>query len=191
MRLYRENSLLLIVDLQTGLLPVIDSGRQAVNEAGWLARMAELVGVPVWVTEQAPEKIGASAPELLGALKQYRLFCKQHFSAMGEADFRNALAQAGRLQVVICGAEAHVCVLQTALGLLQAGYEVYWLSEATVSRRQDEAGLARKRAAAGGAVSITADMAAYEWLDRCDTKTFQQAHRQLLRDRSARPLTFF
>lgn len=56
MRLTSENSLLLIVDLQTGLLPVIDGGAQAVNEAGWLAGMADVVGVPVWVTEQSPEK---------------------------------------------------------------------------------------------------------------------------------------
>lgn len=191
MRLNRDSSLLLIVDLQEGLLPVVDGGQQAVSEVGWLAQVAELVGVPVWVTEQAPEKIGASVPGLLGALGNYRLFRKQHFSAMGEADFRDALATADRPQVVICGAEAHVCVLQTALGLLQAGYDVYWLSEATASRRRDEATLARERAAIGGAISITADMAAYEWLERCDTQTFKQVHRQLLRRRSARPLTFF
>lgn len=191
MRLNRKNSLLLIVDLQAGLLPVVDGGMQAVRETGWLAGVAELVGVPVWVTEQAPEKIGASAHELLDALGDYELFHKQHFSAMEDAGFRDALAAAKVSQIVICGSEAHVCVLQTALGLLEAGYRVYWLSEAAASRRPEEARLARERAVTGGAVSITADMAAYEWIERCDTQTFSQAHRRFLKQRSARPLTFF
>ncbi|WNK19844.1 isochorismatase family protein [Halomonas piscis] len=191
MRLNHKSSLLLIVDLQAGLLPVVDGGMQAVCEAGWLAGVADLVGVPVWVTEQAPEKIGSSAPELLEALGEYELFHKQHFSAMEEASFCDALTAAKVSQIVICGSEAHVCVLQTALGLLAAGYRVYWLSEASASRRPEEARLARERAVTGGAVSITADMAAYEWLERCDTPIFRQAHRQFLKHRSARPLTFF
>jgi len=191
MRLKSDDSLLLIVDLQAGLLPVVDGGTQAVHEAGWLAGMADLVGVPVWVTEQSPEKIGASAPELLSALGEHQRFQKQHFSAMGEPDFRDALKASGKTQIVVCGAEAHICVLQTALDLQAAGYAVYWLSEATASRRREEATLARERACAGGAVGVSADMVAYEWIERCDTATFKQAHQGFLKRRSARPLTFF
>lgn len=191
MRLKSEDSLLLIVDLQAGLLPVVDGGAQIVNEAGWLAGVAELVGVPVWVTEQSPEKIGASSPELLDMLGEHQRFQKQHFSAMGEADFRDALAAMGKSQIVICGAEAHICVLQTALDLQSAGYSVYWLSDVTASRRREEAVLARERACAGGALGVTADMVAYEWIERCDTATFKQAHQSLLKRRSARPLTFY
>ncbi|SHM14429.1 isochorismatase family protein [Vreelandella subglaciescola] len=191
MRLTSENSLLLIVDLQTGLLPVIDGGAQAVNEAGWLAGMADVVGVPVWVTEQSPEKIGASTPELLSALGEHQVWQKQHFSAMGEPDFRAALKATGKTQIVLCGAEAHICVLQTALDLQATGYAVYWLSEATASRRKEEARLARERACAGGAVGVSADMVAYEWIERCDTATFKQAHQTFLKRRAARPLTFF
>lgn len=191
MRLTSDNSLLLIVDLQAGLLPVVDGGAQAVNEAGWLAGIAGLVGVPVWVTEQSPEKLGASAPELLNVLGEHRTWQKQHFSAMGEPDFRAALKASGKTQVVLCGAEAHICVLQTALDLQASGYTVYWLSEATASRRRAEARLARERACAGGAVGVSADMVAYEWIERCDTATFKQAHQGFLKRRSSRPLTFF
>lgn len=191
MRLKSEDSLLLMVDLQAGLLPVVDGGAQLVNEAGWLAGVAELVGVPVWVTEQSPEKIGASAAELLDMLGEYQRFQKQHFSAMGETDFRDALAATGKSQIVICGAEAHICVLQTALDLQSAGYAVYWLSDVTASRRREEAALARERACAGGALGVTADMVAYEWIERCDTETFKQAHQALLKRRSTRPLTFY
>ncbi|MBZ5486956.1 isochorismatase family protein [Halomonas aquamarina] len=191
MRLYREKSLLLIVDLQLGLLPVIDGKRQAVTEANWLAQVAERLDVPVWITEQSSEKLGETAPTLLESLTEYRRWQKKHFNAMENTDFSHALGEAGKGQIVICGAEAHICVLQSALGLLEAGYQVYWLSEASASRRREEAALARERACHHGAVSVSADMVAYEWLRQCDTDLFREAHQRFLKPRSARTLTFF
>ncbi|RUR34688.1 isochorismatase family protein [Vreelandella nanhaiensis] len=191
MRLYREKSLLLIVDLQTGLLPVIDGEQQVITEAGWLAQVAERLDVPVWITEQLPEKLGKTAPTLLQPLTEYRCWQKQHFSAMEDTVFSQALSASTKQQIVICGAEAHICVLQSALGLLEAGYQVYWLSEATASRRREEATLARERACQQGAISVSADMVAYEWLRQCDTALFKEAHQQFLKPRSARTLTFF
>jgi nicotinamidase-related amidase len=191
MRLKREESLLLIVDLQAGLLPLIEGGDQAVTEAAWLGGVAEALDVPVWVTEQYPQGLGGSEPRLLEALPGHRLWQKVHFNAHAEPDFAGALADSGKHQVVLCGTEAHICVMQTGLGLLEAGYEVYWLSEATVSRRAEEARLARERMVGSGAVPVSADMAAYEWLQRCDDARFKETHRRFLKSRSARPLRFF
>ena len=124
-------------------------------------------------------------------------------SATGEVLFREQLdhpvvyatsddfRRDGRKQVIVCGTEAHICVLQSALGLLEAGYQVFWLSEATASRRSDEARLARQRACANGAVAVSADMVAYEWLHRCDTATFKEIHRRFLKPRSAQAVTFY
>lgn len=190
MRLMREGSLLLIVDLQAGLLPVIENGDQAVNEAAWLGGLATSLEVPVWVTEQYPQGLGGSEPRLLEALPGHRLWQKTHFGAHDEPEFARALAESGRRQIVLCGTEAHICVLQTGLGLLEAGYEVYWLVEASASRRAAEARLARERAVQAGAVAVSADMVAYEWLHRCDDERFKQAHRHFLKGRSARPLVF-
>ncbi|MDX1467149.1 MAG: isochorismatase family protein [Halomonas sp.] len=190
MRLSREKSLLLIVDLQAGLLPVIEHGEQAVSEAAWLGALAGSLEVPVWVTEQYPQGLGGSEPRLLEALPEHRLWQKCHFGAHDEPAFAEALAQSGRRQVVLCGTEAHICVMQTGLGLLEAGYEVFWLVEATASRRAGEARLARERMTQAGAVAVSADMVAYEWLERCDDERFKQAHRRFLKGRSARPLTF-
>lgn len=190
MRLTREKSLMLIVDLQAGLLPVIENGGQAVAEAAWLGGLAETLEVPVWVTEQYPEGLGGSEPRLLEALPGHRLWQKVHFGAHDEPAFAEALAASGRNQVVLCGTEAHICVMQTGLGLLEAGYEVYWLVEATASRRIAEARLARERMVGAGAVAVTADMVAYEWLHRCDGARFKQAHRDFLKGRSARQLAF-
>ena len=190
MRIQREKSLLLMVDFQAGLLPVIEGGLQAVEEASWLGGLATLLEIPVWLTEQNPEKLGGSAPSLLERLGGYQVWQKVHFSVMEEHDFHQALADSGKTQIVLCGTEAHICVMQTALGLLEAGYEVFWLTEATASRRREEAKLARKRACANGAEAVTVDMVAYEWLYRCDTTEFKQAHQQFLKPRSARPVSF-
>ncbi|MEA2118494.1 isochorismatase family protein [Halovibrio sp. HP20-50] len=190
MLLQRDKSLLLMVDFQTGLLPVIDGGQDAVIEANWLAEMACLLGVPVWLTEQNPEKLGATQPTLLASLNDYRLWQKQYFGAMAEVQFREALNATGKKQIVLCGTEAHICVLQTGLGLLEAGYELYWLVEACASRRPQEATFARERACASGAVAVTADMVAYEWLHRCDTALFKEAHQRFLKPRSSRSLQF-
>ncbi|RUR28636.1 isochorismatase family protein [Vreelandella andesensis] len=191
MRLHQTQSLLLIVDFQAGLLPVIDGGESAIEEAAWLAGVANAVKVPVWLTEQYPARLGGTAPALLDALGEHKIWQKHHFSAMEEAPFTEALAERGLKQVVICGTEAHICVLQSALGLLEAGYQVFWLSEATASRRGDEARLARERACANGAVAVSADMVAYEWLYQCDTPMFKDVHKRFLKPRSARPVTFF
>ncbi|MCC5882869.1 MAG: isochorismatase family protein [Halomonas sp.] len=191
MRLTRQDSLLLIVDLQAGLLPVIDAGDQAVTEAAWLGGVACELNIPVWLTEQYPEGLGGSEPRLLEALPNHQLWQKVHFNAHAEADFAGALEKSGKRQIVLCGSEAHICVMQTGLGLLQAGYEVYWLSEAAVSRRAEEARLARERMTTAGAIAVSADMVAYEWLDRCDDKSFRQIHKRFLKPRSARPLRFF
>ncbi|TVM04948.1 isochorismatase family protein [Vreelandella aquamarina] len=190
MRIQREKSLLLMVDFQAGLLPVIEGGLQAIEEASWLGGLANLLDVPVWLTEQNPQKLGGSAASLLERLDDYQRWQKVHFSVMEESHFRDALAASGKTQIVLCGTEAHICVMQTGLGLLEAGYDVFWLTEATASRRSTEAELARTRACTNGAQAVTADMVAYEWLYRCDTPEFKQAHQHFLKPRSARPVHF-
>lgn len=190
MRMHRDTSLLLIVDLQVGLLPVLATGEQAVEEASWMGGVAEALGVPVWLTEQYPEGLGESAPSLLASLENPRVWRKTHFNAHAEPDFADALADIGRRQIVLCGAEAHICVLQTGLALLEAGYRVAWLTEAASSRRPAEASLARQRMEKAGAQAVSADMVAYEWLERCDDARFKDIHRRFLKERASRPLCF-
>ena len=191
MRLDHTQSVLLMIDFQAGLLPVIEGGEAAIKEAAWLAGIASALQVPVWLTEQYPGRLGGTAPTLLEDLGAYTVWRKRHFSATEEEPFSQALSALERKQVVVCGTEAHICVLQSALGLLEAGYEVFWLSEATASRRAEEARLARQRACANGAVAVTADMVAYEWLYRCDTATFKEVHQRFLKPRSAQAVTFY
>ncbi|MBY5970055.1 isochorismatase family protein [Halomonas denitrificans] len=189
MLIERSDSLLLVVDVQTALMPVVARGDQAITEIGWLAAVAERLEVPVWVTEQYPQGLGTTEPRLTCALPQSaRWFTKSHFNACREREVAQALEAATPRQVVIAGAEAHICVLQTALGLLKQGVEVFWLVEGCVSRRGEEARLAGERARQAGAQLVSADMVAYEWLERCDDPVFREVHRELLRPRASRPL---
>ena len=191
MLLQRDKSLLLLVDFQERLLPVIDGGEDAVREAAWLAEMAALMDVPVWLTEQSPEKLGKTAVPLIDCLHDYQLWHKQHFSAMANTLFSEALNSTGKTQIVLGGTEAHICVLQTGLGLLAAGYELYWLCDASASRRPHEATLARERACKSGGVAVSTDMVAYEWLHRCDTALFKEAHQRFLKPKSLNDVRFF
>lgn len=186
MRIERSSSLLLVVDMQERLLAAIDGSSRAVEDAGWLGGLADYLEVPVWLTEQYPHGLGSISPMLIASLSHGVRWQKTHFNALDERDFAGALAESDRRQIVLAGAEAHICVLQTALGLLAAGYQVFWLSDITVSRRPYEATLASRRAEAAGAVAVSADMVAYEWLTRCDTPEFRQAHRQWLKQRALR-----
>lgn len=184
-----ERSLLLIVDVQSGLMPVIERADQAVSEISWLVAVAEHLAVPVWCTEQNPEGLGPTEPRLASVLPaSTRGIVKRHFNACREPGFVEGLEELSRSQVVIAGAEAHICVLQTALGLCEQGFEVFWLIEGCVSRRLEEARLARERLVQAGGVVVSADMVAYEWLQRCDDNTFRDVHRRLLKPRAGRPL---
>ncbi|MBB3142712.1 isochorismatase family protein [Halomonas organivorans] len=191
MRLKREQSLLLIVDLQVGLIPVLEGGEQAVVEARWLGGVAGVLDVPVWLTEQYPAGLGGNDPRLRESLEGARFWDKTRFDAHAEPGFAATLSASGRRQIVLCGAEAHICVLQTGLGLREAGYEVFWLAEAAVSRRSEEASLARRRIERAGGWTVSADMVAYEWLERCDDARFKDVHRRFLKPRSPRSLRFF
>lgn len=157
-----HRSLLLIVDMQDKLLPAIDDAQALVQRVARLAQAARLLSVPVWATEHWPDKIGATDPSL--AVHVDRVQAKTHFNACREPDF---LAQwpRGRTRVLLAGTEAHICVLQTGLGLAQAGYQPVLVTDGVGSRRPGDHAAACQRWQHYGLETITAEMAIYEWLE--------------------------
>ncbi len=101
---------------------------------------------------------------------------KRHFSAMAEPALPEVLGQLGRTQVLVGGMEAHVCVLQTALGILDAGYECWFVQDAAGSRHAADRLAAATRLAAAGARTVTAEMALFEWLRHADHPAFRSVH---------------
>ncbi|VWB57749.1 isochorismatase [Burkholderia lata] len=155
-----DDSVIVLVDFQTRLMPVIHDGVAVVTQAVRLARIAQILEVPVMGTEQSPVQLGRNVPEIKELCSN--TVVKDHFDACAEG-LVDALP-AGRNSVIVAGCEAHVCVLQTAFGLLRSGRTVTVVSDAVGSRKtiDRDAGIARLRAA--GVQIATVEMIAFEWL---------------------------
>ena len=161
----RNRSLLLLVDLQAKLLPLIPLHASIVWNAGRLLAGAAALAVPHWVTEQYPEKLGATV--LLGD-SLITASSKRMFSCRECCEPLAAWRTRGKQQVVICGIETHVCVLQTALDLAADGWLVFIAIDATGSRTRLDQETALGRLSAESVVLTTTESVLFEW---CETST--------------------
>lgn len=157
-----HQSVLLLVDMQQSLLPAIQDTDALVGRVARLAKAARLLKVPVIATEHWADKIGATAPTLLPLTDQ--VFHKTHFDATREPAFLSVLPT-GRSKVLLIGTEAHVCVLQTGLGLASQGYAPILVSDCVGSRRWSDHAAACARWTHHGLETITSEMAMFEWLE--------------------------
>ena len=156
----RENSILLVVDFQSRLMPAIDDGPSVVANARRLLDAAELFHVPILFTEQNPDGLGHTLPELRSSAGG--IVHKMTFDACGAPGFLEALAD--RRDIIVSGCETHVCVLQTVLGLRSAGLRVFAVRDALGSRRMESKETAIQRMARNGAEIVTTEMVIFEWL---------------------------
>lgn len=156
----RETSALLVIDFQSRLMPAIAEGEAVVANARRLIDGAGLLGVPVLFTEQNEGGLGPTIPELRS--ETAGLFHKMTFDACRMPGFLDALP-VGR-ELVVAGCETHVCVLQTALGLIAAGRRVHLVRDAVGSRRAESKETAIRRLERNGAEIVTTEMVLFEWL---------------------------
>jgi nicotinamidase-related amidase len=177
MLLGSARSHLIVVDLQVRLLPAIRDADSAVARTLVLISAAEKLGVPIAVTEQYPKGIGHTLPVVKDALPATAsVHEKITFAASGDEAFRDHLAlsrKIGRDQLVICGTEAHVCVMQTALGFKRLGYEVFVVGDAVASRNPSHVTHARDRLMLAGCIWVNSEMVVFEWLERAGTDLFR------------------
>ena len=160
----RAKSLLLVVDFQTRLMPAIEGGAAAIANARRLLNAAALFDVPVVVTEQNAAGLGPTVADL--ACERAEIAHKMSFDAYRSPGF---LARLGdREAIVVAGCEAHVCVLQTTLGLIDAGRSVYLVRDAIASRRAESKETAIRRLERHGAEIVTTEMVIFEWLATAD-----------------------
>jgi nicotinamidase-related amidase len=137
-------------------------------------RAARRLGVPLLVSEQYPKGIGPTVPALAALATPEEIFEKIHFSCAAEPAIQAQLALMGpRRQAVLCGIEAHVCVLQSALGLAAAGWSVTVVEDAVSSRRAADRDAGLRRLAAAGVTVATVEMVMFEWLGRAGTDAFR------------------
>ena len=173
MLLDREECFLLVVDVQERLAPAVLRSEEVVANAERLVRAAARLEVPVLMTEHCAAKIGPALPELRQLVPEDAILPKVHFAAGREPGCAARFAELERSQCVIAGMETHVCVLQTAISLKEAGYHPHVASDAVSSRgtADKEAALARLRDAGIGLVP--SEMAIFEWLERGDDAAFR------------------
>ncbi|MEP6824105.1 MAG: isochorismatase family protein [Ramlibacter sp.] len=191
-----EDSQLLLVDYQIQLMPAIHDHGQVLANALRLARIAQLLQVPVWGTEQNPAGLGRLVPELRSLTGH--VVEKMHFSACTDG-LGNHLRPLARQQqggnarslprhlqkaipvqapsgntIVVSGCEAHVCLLQTALDLLEEEFEVWVVADACGSRSERNRDAAFDRLVGAGAELVTTEMVAFEWLRTAEHPLFKQ-----------------
>lgn len=172
--LRREETGLILIDVQEGFRPVIDRFDETVRACGLLAEGFGILGAPVLSSEQYPKGLGATVPELAERLPEATITVdKLRFSACGVDAFDAALEAAGRRAWVVGGIEAHVCVGQTVLDLLDRGYETYVAADATSSRDPANKELALERMRRAGAHVTSSEMALFEMLEEAGTPEFK------------------
>lgn len=176
-----RHSCFLLVDVQERLCPVMDDPRRVIVNCQRLLKGAALLDVPVLATEQYPKGIGPTMADLRPLLPEDAVVQKMSFSAAGEAHFLERLGTLGRRQVVVAGTEAHVCVMQTCLGLKAEGYDVFMVADASSSRHTADEDAAHARMAAAGIGVVTTEMVLFEWLGRADHEQFRTVHKTLIR----------
>jgi len=192
MLLNQESSQLVLVDYQQKLMPAIHQADDVYRNALILATLAKKMRVPTYATEHVPEKIGPFVPELAALCKA--TMRKTQFSACPEGlvDLLTSKAPAGnarslpkhlqksnqdsdRPSIVIAGVEAHVCLLQTALDLLNDEMEVWIVTDACGSRTERNRDAAFDRLAGNGAELVTTEMVVFEWLEGAENEHFKFA----------------
>jgi nicotinamidase-related amidase len=179
-----DRSVLVLVDYQAKLLPAIHDASGVVAHATLLADAARLLGIRVVGTEENPAGLGPNDPAI--RTRSHATLAKRHFDACrdglvallaktGDASrFPAPPAEAQPLHAVIAGCETHVCLLQTAMGLLAAGLRVFVVADACGSRSPADHRLALDRLRGEGAVVVTSEMVVFEWLGTCDHPRFRE-----------------
>src|SRR4051812_19115921 len=166
----RERSALLVIDFQQRLMPAIEQGAAAVANTRRLLDAAQTLAVPILFTEHNAGGLGPTVAELAD-FAEGRVAHKITFDACRMADFLDRLGD--RRDIVVAGCEAHVCVMQTALGLLDAGRRVYLVRDAVASRRAESKETAVERLAKHGAEIVTTEMVMFEWLGSAEHPRFR------------------
>jgi nicotinamidase-related amidase len=170
----REDTLLLIIDLQEAMLKAIPDCEVVLGKTVQLIEAALVLGVPIVVTEQYKKGLGGTHPQVLEKIEAPNIFCKEHFSACLEPGFLPAIDSFHKKQVVVAGTEAHVCVLQTCLDMILAGFQVHLAADAVASRRVENKDTAIFQMQQAGAVISSAEIVIFEWAERANTDEFRK-----------------
>jgi len=174
LRLTRATAGLIVVDIQERLLPAMFEPERVVDNAVRLIKAARILGVPIFATEQYRKGLGATVPEVVAALAGVARMEKIAFSACGDTGMNAALNAKRLTDIILCGIEAHVCVSQTCLDLLDQNHRVFVVVDAVSSRTPENCRIGIERMRDAGAVIVSTEMVLFELLGKAGTEEFKQ-----------------
>ncbi|SDY76200.1 hydrolase [Tindallia californiensis] len=174
MRLIKENSTAVIIDMQEKLTPHVQHHKDLMERMKILIKGLKALGVPILVTEQYRKGLGPTIPEIQEVLEEEVTVEKMAFSCCDDDEFQKALDKTGRTQVIVAGIEAHVCVLQTVIDLIEKGYQPIVVEDCLSSRKTMDKDIAMKRMAQEGARTVSCESILFELCRYAGTDTFKK-----------------
>ncbi len=173
-KLESENSIFLIIDVQEKLVKMLEKDT-IVKKATILSKVANILNIPTIVTEQYPKGLGSTIEGVKDSLPSNTSFIeKTSFSALNESQIAEKISSEGKKQIIICGIETHICVLQSAIDLINSGYEVFVVQDACASRNKYEFKLAIDRLKNSGAIITCVEMVLFELLKSAAHPNFKE-----------------
>ncbi len=173
-RISRQKAGLLVIDIQEKLFPAIAGKETVAQNAARLIRGASILQVPIFATEQYRKGLGATVPEIAALLGTVPPIEKLSFSSCGAEGLLGCLKEKNIYDAILCGIEAHVCVCQTALDLLDNGFRVFVVADAVGSRTVENYRFAVGRMRDAGCIIVSTEMILFELLERAGTEEFKQ-----------------
>lgn len=180
MLLNKEESLLLLVDVQEKLVPAVLHSDAFIARCEWVLKLANKMKVPILTSEQYPQGLGSTVEQLRSYYGENECIEKVHFSCMQQPDYVQRLNRFKKNQLIVIGIEAHVCVLQTAMEMKGAGFDVFVVVDAVSSRNELDLKYGLKRMKQEGIHLITAEMVFFEWIRHAGTPEFKALSKEFL-----------
>jgi nicotinamidase-related amidase len=173
MRILKEDTKLVVVDLQERLFPHINNNAQLLQKCKTLIEGIRLLNIPIIITEQYVKGLGKTIQPIAESLGEFRSIEKMSFSCMGEPNFNLKIEEHYIKNILLCGIESHVCVLQTALDLVEAGHKPIVVADAISSRNPYDKEIALQRFASEGIRVTTVESILFELCKVSGTDQFK------------------
>ena len=174
MRILKEDSAAVIIDIQERLLPHIYHWEQTLQNCLKLIDGLQVLSVPMIVTQQYTKGLGNTDPSIVNKITGFSHIEKMTFSCCGESAFKDKISSLGKKYIILCGIETHVCVLQTCIDLLEEGYIPFIVEDCVSSRNPNDKEIAIERMRQEGARITTLESILFELTQVSGTETFKQ-----------------
>ena len=172
--LSKDETALIIIDVQEKLFEKVEDKDRIADSICRLIRFANILGIPIILTEQYPEGLGPTINRIRELVPNVKPIEKIEFSCMASREFRRRISEINVKNLVLTGIEAHICVAQTAIEAIKSGYRVYVVYDAISSRHREDKAIAIERMKQHGAYVVTSEMLMYEILRRAGTREFKE-----------------